>query len=310
MSATCFDADFASEFLEARHGGDASGLTRLAGGEWSSAYAYRCQGSERVIRFSRYGDDFAKDDRAGRYASQHLPIPVVVERGEVRGGWYAITPRVRARFLEELDGSAITRALPSVFGGIEAMKLADTSAFTGFGPWDGSGRGTYPSWQSYLLDVGADDPGRRTYGWATALASDAQAQEVFHTGMTALRAVSQACPDDRALVHADLLNRNVFVDADRIVGMIDWGGSLYGDCLYDAALMTFWAPWYPVIDEDAVIGAARELPGARTNFDERMRAYQLHIGLDHITYNAFLGTGRRDELERVCLRTAEIASCT
>jgi hygromycin-B 4-O-kinase len=156
-----------------------------------------------------------------------------------------------------------------------------------------------------FLDVGADDPCRRTHGWAAKLASDPQAHEVFETGMRALRAVSQACPEDRSLVHADLLNRNVFVDDDRIVGVIDWGESLYGDCLYDAALLAFWSPWYPAIDEGAVIEAARELPGARMNFDERMRAYQLHIGLAHIAYNAFLDAERRDELKRVCLRTAD-----
>ena len=187
------------------------------------------------------------------------------------------------------------------------MRQPDTSVFTGFGPWDGGGHGTYPSWRSYLLDGGADDPGRRTYGWAARPASDPQSLEVFDTGLTTLGAVSHACPEDRVLVHADLLNRNVFVDDERIAGVIDWGGSLYGDCLYDAAVLAFWSPWYPAIDVGAVVKGARELPGARTNFDERMRAYQLHIGLDHIAYNAFLGAEHRDELKRVCLRTAEIA---
>jgi hygromycin-B 4-O-kinase len=279
----------------------------LAGGAWSSAYAFTRAGSEWVIRFNRHGEDLAKDELAGRYASADLPVPAVVERGAAGDRWYAVTPRLRGRFPETLDPAGFTRALPALIRLIAAMRDADTSAFDGFGPWDAGGRGAYPSWREYLLDVDADEPGRRTHGWRRALARDREAKETFAACMRALRAAVAACPEERQLVHADLLNGNVFVEGGRVVGVIDWGVSLYGDSLYDAALLAFWSPWYPAIDEAAVLAAARDLAGGSPSITARMRAYQLHIGLDHIAYNAFLGAERRDELARVCRRTAEIA---
>jgi hygromycin-B 4-O-kinase len=82
---------------------------------------------------------------------------------------------------------------------------------------------------------------------------------------------------------------------------------MYGDSLYDVALLAFWSPWFQAIDEAVVVAQARSrLAAGDDDFEERLRAYQLHIGLDHIAYNAFLGPERGGEMERVCGRTADV----
>jgi hygromycin-B 4-O-kinase len=114
-------------------------------------------------------------------------------------------------------------------------------------------------------------------------------------------------PNDRYLVHADLLNNNLFAHEDRISGVIDWGNAHFGDFLYDLAVLAFWAPWYPAMN-----GIDWQSEGARhyeaigldvPQNNERLRAYQLRIGLDHIAYNAFKERWR--ELERTAARTLE-----
>jgi hygromycin-B 4-O-kinase len=99
----------------------------------------------------------------------------------------------------------------------------------------------------------------------------------------------------------------VFVADGRVSGLIDWGVALYGDSLYDVALLAFWVPWFAALDEKRVLDAARTLPGAEERFDERIRAYELRIGLEHIAYNAYLGADRREEMLRVCQRTLAVA---
>jgi hygromycin-B 4-O-kinase len=97
----------------------------------------------------------------------------------------------------------------------------------------------------------------------------------------------------RCLVHCDLINRNVFVNEGKIPGVFDWGCALYGDHLYDLAWFEFWAPWYPELD----IGYLKSELGRRwtqvgytpKDKDSRLLACYLHIGLDHLGYNAYLG---------------------
>ena len=68
---------------------------------------------------------------------------------------------------------------------------------------------------------------------------------LFESGLSRLPHLVDACPEQRFLVHGDLLNYNVLVSTCAVSAVIDWGCSLYGDFLYDVAWLAFWAPWYP-----------------------------------------------------------------
>lgn len=293
-------------FLGRRFAGQATDVEELGVGQWSKGYGFRHRGREWVVRFSPYPDDFARDRLAGTYASQRLPIPEVVEMGRVDGLWYAITPRLHGVFLEDLGSASLQVTLPSLLEAIGAMRQVVVGP--GYGPWDADGKGAYPSWREYLLDVSQDRPAQRTHGWRARLAELPEAAAIFEVAYSKLVDAAQQLSDHHELVHNDLLNRNVFVQDGRVAGIIDWGSSIYGDVLYDVALITFWAPWYPAITETAVLGAARErlAAGVGSEFTTRVRAYWLHIGLVHIGYNAFLGDERAEEIVRVCRRIRDV----
>jgi hygromycin-B 4-O-kinase len=124
-----------------------------------------------------------------------------------------------------------------------------------------------------------------------------------------LESVAASLPDERHLIHSDLLNRNVLVDDDRITAVFDWGSSMYGDFLLDLAWICFWAPWTPAyraidfrqaaVDYYATIGLEVR------QFDDRLRACELWIGLDGQVYQA--SRGRWDEIAWTAARTLAIA---
>lgn len=56
------------------------------------------------------------------------------------------------------------------------------------------------------------------------------------------------------------------------------------------AWFTFWAPWHPglaAVDVRSAVPDRAEV--AVEHFDQRLRCYELHIGVHHLAFNAFAG---------------------
>jgi hygromycin-B 4-O-kinase len=302
----------ATAFLLERLGGDVRNVSRLGHGEWSKAYAFDCADGAYVARFSVFEDDFLKDRIAAGFASAALPVPAIVDIGAVDDGFYCISERASGSFLDGLDRLDLEAVLPALFGALDAARAVDLSASTGYGTWTPARTAPHRSWREALLDIANDRPTSRTHGWRERLASSPTGSGPFEAAFARLQDLVTVCPEERYLVHADLLNYNVLVDTPRVSAVIDWGCSLYGDFLYDIAWLAFWAPWYPAwADVDFVGEAARhyaaiglEVP----DFVDRIRCYEVHIGLDSQTYNAFKGEVRWASLETVARRTLVIAN--
>lgn len=276
----------------AEHFGDEPAEVEFVGeGAWSRCFGFRRADDDLVIRFGAHLDDFHNDRYAHRFAGPDLPIPEVLEIGRAFGGHYALSTRVRGVPLEEVGARAWPALVPALASALEAMRLADLSATSGLGGWGGDGTAPEKSWSAHLLAVADDTPERRTYGWREKLAADAEHEAVFTRGYDLLtRVASDAIP--RSLVHADLINRNVLVGEGAISGVFDWGCSLFGDHLYDLAWFEFWAPWYPQLDMRRLTGELerhwREAGYRPEDRQRRLLACHLHIGLDHLAYNAHL----------------------
>jgi len=287
-------ADAAQQFIRSRYGNRAGELSALGAGEWSRAFAFTLDGRRMVARFGRHGEDFAKDAVMAAHSSPGLPIPRVFQVGAATEGFFAISERADGRFLDALDAAGMRQALPALLRALDAARAIDVSATTGYGNWSAEGSVSHRSWPEALLDIAHDPPGSRTHGWRAALSNSPTGDGPFHSGIEALESLVYRCPARREVIHGDLLNRNVLVDGANVAAVLDWGNSRYGDGVYDLAWLAYWWPWYPAwstIDIRREIAA--HLP-AEPDLEDRLRCYQIHIGLDAQAYNAF--TGRFDEL--------------
>lgn len=266
-------------------------LELLGEGAWSRCFGFCHVNEDLVIRFGKYFSDFQQDRLAYRYNSAALPVPEVRALGEAIDGYYAISTRVHGVPLESLGAADWLTVLPSLVAAFEGLRLADITAYSGFGGWDGAGQAPYSKWSEHLLAVADDNPDRRTYGWRAKLATSTQGQATFDWGFELLQeVVTDEVP--RSLVHSDLINRNVLVDKGELAGVFDWGCGLYGDHLYDLAWLEFWSPWYPALDMLAFKSLLEERwreAGCQPKYkDRRLLACYLHIGLDHLAYNAHM----------------------
>jgi hygromycin-B 4-O-kinase len=264
-------------------------------GEWSRAFYFTREGREFVARFSATDDDFLKDQHVRRMAGGTLPIPKVLEIGPAFGGYFAISERAHGGFLEERDLGGMQRLLPSLFEMLDGLRTVDLAGTDGFGLWRGSdGRAPHATWRDALLSFATHPPSTRLFDWRAALARNADAQQAFDHGYAELQTLVSVCPNERYLVHSDLLYFNVLVQSDRIASVLDWGSSLYGDFVWDLACFTFWQPWYTAWSTLDIRQAAAEhfaaIGLAVPNFDARLRCYEVAIGLDGLAYQAYAAT--------------------
>lgn len=307
MQADAISLQQAKDFLARHTHGRAESIELIGAGAWSQCFGFHLGVQDLAVRFGRHVDDFQKDKRASAYATSALPIPEVLEIGPAFDGYYAIATRVYGVPLESVNAAQWQKLVPSLADTLEAIRLADVSLTQGFGGWGEDGNATQPSWADHLLVSMIDTPDRRTFGWRNKLARNEMGTATFDWGFARLKSVAQV-PVPRDLIHCDLINRNVLVDTDRIAGVFDWGCSLYGDHLYELAWFEFWSPWYPELDM-RLLTAALEQRWRDTGYnpdykEERLRASYLHIGLDHLAYNAF--TGNVESLEATAHRLREL----
>jgi aminoglycoside phosphotransferase (APT) family kinase protein len=291
----------------------------LHGGDWSSAFAFGPRTRRRVVRFGLHADDYAKDRMAARWSSAQLPVPEFHAMGEVPrdalgldvGGdgdaCYAITTFVAGTKLNALPPERAARVLPALFEALDTLRMLEPGG-EGFGLW--TARGDPPAvtaphahWRDALCAIAHRDDARLA-GWRGALALHAVPAAVFDAAQCALEDVARHCPDERRLIHDDLLYGNVLVgDDDRIAAVLDWGTAQVGDPVHEVAALLFWAPWYPVLDAVLVEQLARRMYPWR-DVAQRVVACQLAMALGAMQYQAF--AGYTDHLDATAAHTQRL----
>ncbi|MGH2377358.1 MAG: phosphotransferase family protein [Candidatus Limnocylindria bacterium] len=304
---TAPDVERVRDLLRSLVGADVMGVETIRPGEWSSAYRAQTRSGALVVRYSSLREDFDKDRVAARWSSEALPVPRILHLGEAQGGWVAVSESLPGGHLDALDELGVRAVLPSLFGALDALRVL-APAGDGYGGWDGSGHAPHSTWQDYLLDVALDDPKRRAYGWRPLLAASSIGTSLFDEAFDRMRRLLDLLPDSRHVIHSDLVNRNVLVEGVRITAVLDWGSSIYGDFLLDLAWITYFAPWFKQwsgVDFEAEAARHYAVTGLEVpHLAERLRCYELYIGLSHLAYSAF--RERPEAIEWNARRTREV----
>ena len=280
----------AQQFLRNHLSAEPQQLRLIGEGAWSRCFGYHVEDQEYAIRFGRYIEDFQKDRWAARFSSAQLPISEVFEVGEGLGGYFAISRRAHGIPLENVAPEVWQGVMPDLVNVLEALRTVDLKVTAGVGHWDKDGTANSATWREHLLTVVEDKPTQRTHGWRRKLEQNSPSgMDAFERGLDKLKSFDLT-DVPRSLLHCDLMNRNVLVDEGRINAVFDWGCGRLGDHLYDLAWFEFWAPWHTNLDvpllREALENRWIQVGYTPTNLQTRLSACYLHIGLDHIAYNA------------------------
>ncbi len=194
---------------------------------------------------------------------------------------FCISEKVDGLTLQDADAATVERLLKPTLQAWSAISRADVTQTNGYGDFDRSGHGWFPSWHHYLLSI--LDP--QHYDWDRMMSSLDRA--LIHQLIQTFQPLVPDCPDERRLVHGDFGSNNVLTDAQRITAVLDWQNAKYGDPLFDIATAYFWRTWLPCMQTFATYADRRlnHLP----HYRERLWCYQLWIGLDEIYGHAVNG---------------------
>ncbi|MEM9608617.1 MAG: aminoglycoside phosphotransferase family protein [Actinomycetota bacterium] len=267
-------------------------LEPIGAGAWATAFLARGGGRDLVVRVGEHRDDFEVDADMARHASDGLPIPAVIELTRLEPPHEDLHVCVSifcpGEPLESVSSERWAALVPAVADLLEAMRAVSA-------PPDA------PSWPETFFVVHDDDA--RLAGWRArldALPEQAAAHRSVMSELGRLCELAAVAEVERTLLHCDLINRNVHVEGERISGVFDWGCRRWGDHLYDLAWFEFWAPWHPNLDVGLLRNALVARWGGPSDAD-RWRACLLHIGADHLIYNAAIDdpAGGQDVVERM-----------
>jgi len=175
---------------------------------------------------------------------------------------------------------------------LTAMQEINLDSVEGFGTLTPAGQGAFNSWSEALLDVCNDRPDSLTHGWRNALAGLPRVQRIFDQFYGQLEKLVMLCPEQKRLIHMDLLYQNLLVEEHRIAAVLDWGCAMIGDPVYDFALVSFFEPWFPTFTQVDLVEKMQDSflsrsPDNRENFSQRMMACQIHLTLGNIAYCIF-----------------------
>jgi aminoglycoside phosphotransferase (APT) family kinase protein len=295
-------------FLDEYFGESVDHVELLGAGDWSRAFAFDHEGRAFVARFGKYREDFEMDRIAMDFARPGLPVPRVLDIGPAFGESFAISERHVGRFLDSIGTNESERLAQGVLQLLDALRDV---------PVDQNASARWPgvephlSWRDWLTTSVEDDGNERVGGWRTELAKAPEIEAVYTRSVREMLALVADVPATLHVVHRDLLNRNVLVDDTcQVTAVYDWGCSIYGDYLFDVAWFTFWAPWMAGVGTldmaERVRSHLRETGADVTNFDERLRCYELQIGAEHLGYQTVMNDPA--ERAKVAARLDEVLS--
>ncbi|MBP9114734.1 MAG: phosphotransferase [Acidimicrobiia bacterium] len=271
---------------------DATKIAPLSKGGWSDAFEFSLNNNTFVIRFSKYDTDFRKDLYANNFVGSNLPIPKLIKIGNAFDGYFAVSERAYGEMLDQLSIGKMRDTIPSLLNTFDSLRAVDISKTIGFGSYKPNGNAPHKTWADFLLDALNDNPERRVHGWYQIIKNSNFGTQVFDDGLKIFQQLALTLPNSRNLIHYDLLNSNVMVNDNKISAVFDWGCALYGDFVFELATFTFWSPWidglkdidWLKIFKEHFVNIGLDVP----DFETRLFAYELYIGLEHMGYNAFI----------------------
>ncbi len=289
---TKIDQAIVIDFLRNNFNQEISEVNFIKGGESSQAFSFSVLDQHYVVRVNSQLLPFEKDKYCfDNFNSKLIPVPEIFQLGFLEEGYYyAISKKAMGVMVQDLSDTEYSNLLPSLLKILDAIHTTDISNTSGFGKWEANGEYESESWKEYMLNVNEHVLPRKNK--PSLFETTFLEKDLWDKIYKEMESMLVYCPEDRYLIHGDYGGDNVMAKDGIVTGVLDWAGAKYGDFLYDIAWLNFWRPERNPIDY-----FVNHYKGTDTmkNFYERIKCYQLRIGLSALSFYAY--SDQKDKYE-------------
>jgi hygromycin-B 4-O-kinase len=256
-------------------------LKYIASGMFSIAYSYEVAGIKYVIRVNETKQDFLKDQFANQHFSHLLPVPKIIEIGQLdQQQFYATSEFVEGQTLDQTSVDNTKLLMPSIIDAIDKIHKIDVTHLRGYGLTDHNFTGQFDSWSDSLINF---ENHKIHYDWDQLFNNSILEKDFFNAIKQKMISLIPYCPESKWLIHGDVGFDNVLNDGQKITAILDWAEAKLGDYIYDIAWLDFWSD---DIDYDAIFKNHYSKTTLPEHYDERLLCYKLRIALDGLLISA------------------------
>lgn len=190
--------------------------------------------------------------------------------------------------------------LAKVVNVLNSINSIDISKTTGYGVFDiTTGNANYNTWQEFLLDIFSSN-----YNFDLVKEKKYVDNNLLEKLFKEYKDLIKYTNETKKLYHGDFGSNNLLVEADNILGVIDWDMASYGDPLYEIANTYFWSTWLLCMKRSYAYFEKEY--GNIKNYQELIKCYCIRIALIEIYENALMGNEEmtiwlQDRITKICL---------
>ncbi|MGM1047147.1 MAG: aminoglycoside phosphotransferase family protein [Bacillota bacterium] len=278
------DIHVAKKKLTTILGSSVTNLSPIEMGELSRVFSFECNGLPYVAHFKETKESLEKARYMYQTYGSRLPIPKVVEVGELDGVFFAISDKVHGKPISAFPPSQQEIILKDVANHLVALGQLNIDRSQGYGWISPEGSTSSASWVETIETFFKIDPNGFYQDWTRLYDESFLERPLFEEGYSAMMELLQYAPGSPLLVHGDFHLGNMLSDGSKVTGIVDWEMAMHGDFMFDVAGLHFWSSTldFPQKVRDVCSANKVDIP----HFEERLRCYMLVKAIDGLRFYA------------------------
>jgi hygromycin-B 4-O-kinase len=277
----------AEEILKGAFGESVTDLSPIEMGELSKVFSFMVKNKPYVVHFRKSRESLDKADYMYKVYGDKLPIPRVVKSGKIDEIFFIISNKVEGRPVSSYSVPEQKIILDDLVKHYTNMSQITLDSLKGFGLISPEGTAYSKSWGEVIAGFFKEDQEGFYKNWTKLYKESFLEKSLFEEGYLAMMELIKYSPNIPHLVHGDFHLGNMLSDGKQVTGIVDWELSMYGDFMFDLAILHLWSPHldFPQKVRNLWLENGTDI----VNFEERLRSHMLFKAVDGLRFYAKQG---------------------
>ncbi len=277
----------AEEILKGVFSKNVTNLSPIEMGELSKVFSFVVEDKPYVVHFRKSGESLDKADYMSKVYGDRLPIPSVVMSGKIDEIFFGISNKAEGKPISSYSVPEQKIILDDLAKHFTTMSQIIIDPSKGFGLISPENSAHSKSWGAVIAGFFEEDQEGFYKDWTKLYTESFLEKPLFEEGYSVMMELIKYSPNTPQLVHGDFHLGNLLSNGKQVTGIVDWELSMYGDFMYDLAVLNLWSPYldFPQKVRNLWLTNGSDI----VNFEERLRSHTLFKAIDGLRFYAKQG---------------------